>query len=53
MVKDPNSLSITIKKTTSKRLEGYKHQGQSWDGILNELLDAVEKAHRNKTTKEQ
>jgi len=52
MTRDPNTLSITIKKTTAKRLAGYKHQGQSWDGILNEMLDAVEQKPKS-TTKEQ
>ena len=41
MPKDPNSQSITIRKSTLERLAIYKHCGQSWDGTINEIIDEL------------
>ena len=33
------SAPLTIRKTTKERLDAIKHQGQSYDGIIQELLN--------------
>jgi hypothetical protein len=42
MVKNPNIFQIGIKISTKERLEKLRHSGQSWDGVIDELLDRVE-----------
>lgn len=32
---------ITLRVETVARLDAIKHQGQSYDGIINELVDAT------------
>lgn len=42
MEKSPKPFPIGIKITTKERLEKLRHSGQSWDGIISELLDKLE-----------
>ena len=42
MVKNPNVFQIGIKIPTKERLEKLMHPGQSWDGVITELLDRLE-----------
>lgn len=42
MVKNPNVFQIGIKILTKERLEKLMHPGQSWDGVITELLDKNE-----------
>ena len=41
MPKDPNQFPLSIKRTTAARLEKLKHPGQSWDGVIEELLNTI------------
>lgn len=48
MVKNPNVFQIGIKIITKERLDKLRHSGQSWDGIITELLDNFDKLkHHN------
>ena len=41
---------ITIRRSTVTRLDSIKHTGQSYDGIINEILDEIQillEAHKN------
>ncbi len=42
MPKKPDMLTISIRVSTSIRLDKLKHPGQSWDGIITEILDKAE-----------
>jgi hypothetical protein len=42
MVKNPNIFQIGIKISTKERLDKLRHSGQSWDGVITELLDNLE-----------
>jgi len=35
--------TIKLKAVTAERLDKLKHKGQSWDGIVTELMDHYEK----------
>ena len=35
--------TIKLKPVTAERLDKLKHKGQSWDGIIAELIDHFEK----------
>ena len=41
-------ISVKLQPKTIERLRKLKHPGQSWDGLINELLDKVEKG-KNET----
>ena len=43
MVKNPNVFQIGIKIPTKERLEKLMHPGQTWDGVINEALNNLEK----------
>lgn len=34
---------IRLRRETIERLEKLKHPGQSWDGLINEILNGLEK----------
>jgi len=36
--------TISIKKNTKNRLEKYGRKGQTWDELINEILDEIENA---------
>lgn len=52
MAKDPSLQSVSIKKTTLTRLEKLRHPGQSWDGIITELLNIIEQNHNQDFSKD-
>jgi len=35
--------TIKLRPVTAERLDKLKHKGQSWDGIVTELIDHYEK----------
>lgn len=39
-------ISIKLQPKTIERLKKVKHPGQSWDGLINELMNKLEKAGR-------
>jgi hypothetical protein len=43
MVKNPNIFQIGIKIATKNRLEKLRHSGQSWDGVIDEMLNERDK----------
>ncbi len=46
MVKNPSRKSIALANETVERLNKVKHKGQSYDGILTEILDLYLKDHQ-------
>ncbi len=42
MVKNPNIFQIGIKISTKNRLEKLRHSGQSWDGVIDEMLNKLD-----------
>lgn len=38
-----NGKTIKLRPVTAERLDKLKHKGQSWDGIVTELMDHFEK----------
>ena len=48
MTKEKTRRNVTLRVVTIERLDKMRHQGQSYDGIVNELVDFYLKA-RNKT----
>lgn len=47
--KDENKrTSVAISPQTKKRLDAVKHPGQSYDGLLQELMNIWEKNHPKK-----
>jgi len=42
-VKTRHGKTIKLRAVTSERLDKLKHKGQSWDGIVTELMDHFEK----------
>ena len=42
MTKNPRLFPIGIKVITKERLEKLRHSGQSWDGIITEMLDKLD-----------
>ena len=42
-VKTSHGKTIKVKTVTAERLDKLKHKGQSWDGIVTELIDYFEK----------
>jgi len=39
----PKGKTIKLRPLTVERLDKLKHRGQSWDGIIAELIDHYEK----------
>ena len=35
-------ITITLKRTTKERLKGYGRMGESYDALINRILDQVE-----------
>jgi len=42
-VNDLNKSTISLQKTTRDRLSKYGSMSSTWDSVINELLDHVEK----------
>lgn len=42
------SISIKISPETKKKLDELRHPGQTYDGIIRELIDRVEKKERGR-----
>jgi predicted CopG family antitoxin len=36
-------ISVKLQPKTIERLKKLKHPGQSWDGLINELMDKLKK----------
>ena len=43
MSNNPKYKGITIRIETINRLDVIRHQGQSYDGLINEMLDQISK----------
>jgi len=52
MPKDPNQFPLSIKRTTAARLEKLKHPGQTWDGVIEELLNTISSNTEGKPTEQ-
>lgn len=40
--------TITVNKETRERISYYKEDGESWDSVINEMLDYIEEINKEK-----
>jgi len=45
---DPEYTTLSIRKETKERLRKYGSFGESWDQLINKILDEIDRSHEGR-----